>query len=161
MPVELPYLQLFSWSEALAGISSTQSAGNQPTWPRALPSQNPPSPTLRTGRVQSYRGAQLLSSLSTSTHHTQPPNAEMSFKAPTARTSKPCFYQRAVIQPVSAQLRSQAHVHTCTHTPFCTWACSRMSVSETHHCCFSDYTHIFRLCPLVGASLPLCVCLAL
>lgn len=42
------HLQLFS-SVALTGISSTQSAGNQPTWPRALPSQNPPSPMFRTG----------------------------------------------------------------------------------------------------------------
>ncbi len=35
-------------SLGLLGISSTHSAGNQPTFPRALPSQNPPSPILRT-----------------------------------------------------------------------------------------------------------------
>lgn len=48
-------LQLLS-SVALAGISSTQSAGNQPTWPRALPSQKPPSPMLRTGSTGEGEG---------------------------------------------------------------------------------------------------------
>lgn len=43
-------------SVALAGISSTQSDGNQPTWPRVLPSQKPPSPMLRTGPEQVKSG---------------------------------------------------------------------------------------------------------
>lgn len=46
-PTPTPDLQLRS-SLALACTSSTQSDGNQPTCPRALPSQKPPSPTLRT-----------------------------------------------------------------------------------------------------------------
>lgn len=42
-------VRLPAWlSRGLQWTSSTHSAGNHPMWPRALPSQKPPSPMLRT-----------------------------------------------------------------------------------------------------------------
>ena len=45
---------LSSW--AWVGISSTHSAGNQPTFPLALPSQKHPSPIDKTGGREIGRG---------------------------------------------------------------------------------------------------------
>lgn len=62
-PAEQPHrdttceVTLPAWlSRGLHCTSSTHSAGNHPMWPRALPSQKPPSPMLRTGGDRKEKG---------------------------------------------------------------------------------------------------------
>lgn len=50
-------------SLGLHWTSSTHSAGNHPMWPRALPSQKPPSPMLRTRDKERGRRYRLVPGL--------------------------------------------------------------------------------------------------